>query len=100
MRINIIIAALALSACGKTVETRVDVPVPVATPVAVPCKYTVRSINRPKDSALDLITADTPMDKDVDYWQAHVLQLLAYIAGLEAAVADRDAALRVCSDAP
>lgn len=92
------VAALSLTGC-KTTETvrTVEVPVPVATPVPTPCKYTVRSVERPKNLAIDLITETTPMDKDADYWRAYSLQLVGYILGLETAVADRDSALKVCA---
>ena len=94
----IALGALMLGGCqtSETVRT-VEVPVPVATPVPMTCKYTVRSVERPKMLAIDLITNATPMDKDVDYWRAYSLQLIGYVLGLETAVADRDSALKVCA---
>lgn len=94
---------LILTGCTSTKEKEIvttkEVPVEVIVPVATPCVYTVRTMERPKELAIDLINDTTPMDKDVDYWKAYSLQLIAYITGLEASVKDRDEALKVCSDA-
>ena len=89
------LCALALVGCTKTVTK--EVPVVVKVPVAQACpSATIRTVARPAKPAIALIDASTPIDKDVDYWKAWVMQLLAYAEGLETANADLSSALKVC----
>lgn len=95
--IKLAVLGLLLAGCTKTVTK--EVPVEVLIPVAKGCPVPVlRTVDRPPALGISLVTPDTQMDKDVDYAKATILELFAYVAGLETAVRDRDEALKVCAD--
>jgi hypothetical protein len=87
---------LMLTACATKPH---PVPKLVEVPVVIPCPVPPMRLVGPRPAlAIENVSSDSPIDKDVDYWRATTMSLLGYVGQLELGIAERDAALEVCSD--